>query len=158
LYSDPRFRGFMLLNNLALYCANHMPRFGDTLPDFKKADLLAHPFDRSDLQYLEYLYARTQDPVESGKLAALMRWLTNGELDRRRAESLDRRWLFFHARPVPDGPEKARGKGQEARGCSSPLASLLSPLRPPETLAPALSRRLQGCNLYGQKGIGILRA
>jgi len=140
LYQHPKFRRFFQLHNLAQTCAGHTPRYGDSAPDVAKADAPARPFDRNDYNFLERLYARTgEGNREIGKLgneeerglAALLRWLANGAVDKRRAESADKRWLLFHARPLPevDAPVPAD-----------------------------LLRRLTGCEVMGQKGIGILRA
>jgi len=139
LYRRPKLRQFFLLHNLAQNCAGHTPSYGDADPDFRRSAAPLRPFNRNDYHFLERLYARTDDPAEQHRLAALLRWLAGGNVDQARASiggplgegfaGLGR--LLFHLRDVPE--------------IDQPL--------PPE-----FARRLTGCDFLGQKGIGILRS
>jgi hypothetical protein len=156
LYQHPKFRRFLQLLNSSLDCAGHSPRFGDSSPDTARITPPSRPFDASDYASIERLYARTEKAAEQQKLAALLDWLADGKPDRTRGERTaarssriasvpwlasrdtegdyaafeDRRWLLFHARPLP--------------GVQQPLAE-------------EFRQQLTGCGLFGQKGIGILR-
>jgi hypothetical protein len=156
LYQHPKFRRFLQLLDSSLNCAGHLPRFGDSGPDPSRIAPPRRPFDPADYSALEHIYARTEDPAAQRQLAALLSWLADGDADRTRAKSAaalpsrtasvpwlanrdvertyadfeEKRWLLFHARPLPD---------------------LQAPL-PPEYL-----RQLTGCGLFGQKGLGVLR-
>ncbi len=156
LYQHPKFRRFLQLLDSSLNCAGHLPRFGDSGPDPSRITPPARPFDAGDYSSLERLYARTENAAEQRKLAALLNWLAEGgaggsraeraaaqpsriasvpwlgnrDVERTYASFEERRWLLFHARPLPETPE--------------PL--------PAEYL-----RQLTGCGLFGQKGIGLLR-
>jgi hypothetical protein len=156
LYQHPKFRRFLQLLDSSLDCAGHSPRFGDSSPDTSRIIPPPRPFNAGDYSCLERLYAHTEDASRQRKLAALLNWLADGDADRTRAARAaaqpsritsvpwlasrdterdyaafeERRWLMFHARPLPAAPE--------------PL--------PAEFL-----QSLTGCGLFGQKGIGILR-
>ena len=156
LYANPKFRRFLQLLDASLDCAGHSPRFGDASPDTASLRPRPRPVDASDYAALERLYARTEDPAGQQKLAALLNWLANGDADRTRAESAaaqssrvaaapwlasrdvegeytafgEKRWLLFHARPLPAGRQP---------------------------LPAEFRRQLTGCSLFGQKGMGILR-
>jgi hypothetical protein len=156
LYQHPKFRRFLQLLDSSLNCAGHLPRFGDSGPDPSHIAPPPRPFDPADYSSLERLYARTEDPAAQRQLAALLNWLADGNADSTRAERAatqssrsasvpwldnrdvertyagfeEKRWLLFHARPLPETRD--------------PL--------PAEFL-----RQLTGCGLFGQKGIGILR-
>ena len=156
LYQHPKFRRLLQLLNSSLNCNGHLPRFGDSGPDPLRIAPPSRPFDAADYSSLERLYARTADSAAQRQLAALLNWLAEGDADRTRAERSaaqrlpgsavpwvgnrdverayadleERRWLLFHARPLPEATEP-------------PPAEYL--------------RQLSGCGLFGQKGIGILR-
>jgi hypothetical protein len=156
LYQHPKFRRFLQLLDSSLDCAGHSPRFGDSSPDTARITPPLRPFDASDYASIERLYARTEDAAEQQKLAALLNWLADGKPDRTRGERTaarssrmasvpwlasrdtegdyaafeDRRWLLFHARPLPEVQQP---------------------------LAEEFRQQLTGCGLFGQKGIGILR-
>jgi hypothetical protein len=156
LYQHPKFRLFLQLLDSSLNCAGHSPRIGDSGPDPSRIVPPQRPFDPSDYSSLERLYARTEDAAGQQKLAALLNWLADGDAGSNRAKRAadqpsrtasvpwlasrdterayaafeERRWLLFHARPLP-----------ETR----------------EPLAAEYLRKLTGCDLYGQKGIGLLR-
>ena len=156
LYQHPKFRRFLQLLDLSLDCAGHSPRFGDSSPDTARITPPRRPFDANDYASLERLYARTADAADQQKLGALLNWLADGKPGRTRSERTaarssriasvpwlanrdvegdyaafeDRRWLLFHARPLP------------------------ADKRP---LAAEFQQQLKGCGLFGQKGIGILR-
>jgi len=156
LYQHPKFRRYLQLLDSSLNCAGHLPRFGDSGPDAVRVVPPARPFDASDYSALERLYARTADPAGQQKLAALLSWLADGDARSTRADRAaaqpsrsasvpwlanrdtersyaafeEKRWLLFHARPLPEA--------------QAPL--------PAEFL-----RQLTGCSLFGQKGVGILR-
>ncbi len=142
LYKHPKFRRFLWLHNLSLNSAGHLPRYGDSAPDVTRIDAAEPPFNKSDYRYLERLYARTEDPQERRGLAALLRRLAGGDVDKLRGGAsgsvewigggfTDLRWLLFHARDVADA--------------DGPL--------------PAdAARRLTDSALFGQKGMAILRS
>ncbi len=156
LYQHPKFRRFLQLMDSSLNCAGHTPRFGDSGPDTSHIIPPPRPFDPDDYSALERLYARTEDPAAQSQLAALLAWLAEGDaagtraglrgskpsptaavpwlanrdVERGYARFGEKRWLLFHARPLPSATE------------------------PP---APELLQPLIGCALFGQKGIGILR-
>ena len=130
LYADPKFRRLLCLHNLALDCAGHSPRFGDSSPDVLKIDAPARPFMQAHYNLLEYLYARTEEPEEQRRLAGLLCWLAKDKVDKVRAGSTDKTWLLFHARALPATREP---------------------------LAAEFRQKMTGCGLLGQKGIGILR-
>ena len=156
LYQHPKFRRFLQLLDSSLDCAGHSPRFGDSSPDTSRIIPPPRPFDAGDYMALERLYAHTEEPAALRQLAGLLNWLAEGDADSTRANRAtaqssrttsvpwlasrdterayaafeEKRWLLFHARPLPEVQE--------------PL--------PPEYL-----RQLSGCGLFGQKGLGILR-
>ena len=140
LYRDPKLQRLFVLHNLAQSCAGHKPDYGDTGPDTGRTLPPARPFDASDYDFLERMYARAADPESERGLGALLRWMAGGDLETFRASApmggpLDgalegRRWLLFHARPAPAGE-------------GAPPADIL--------------RRVAGSHFMGQKGLGILR-
>jgi hypothetical protein len=156
LYQHPKFRRFLELLDLSLDCVGHSPRFGDSSPDTARITSPLRPFDASDYASIERLYARTEDAADQQKLAALLNWLADGKPGRTRSERTaarssrtasvpwlasrdveddyaafeDKRWLLFHARPLPVDQQP---------------------------LAAEFQQQLTSCGLFGQKGIGILR-
>ena len=144
LYAHPRLRRFLLLHNLSQKCCGRTPRYGDSTPApgkiEPKEDAL---FDARDLRSIERLYARTRDPRERRLVGDLLLAVTGGDVEghRMRAASLntvvgggftgDRAWLLFHAGRAPGGS--------------------------PDAARKALAGRLSRTDLFGQKGVGVLR-
>ncbi len=130
VYEDPVFRSFYLLPALAIECAGHSPRFGDSGPDTSRlfpSAVLASPTDQ---RFAEVLYARAAGAARE-EFGALLSVLSGGHVVRARAAGANKEWLVFHAAPPPSA---------EAR------------------LPQALARRVHETNFFGQKGVAILRA
>lgn len=129
LMADGRFRSFYRLPRLSLDACGHAPNFGDTGPD--NAHLIApeRPFDATDHEFAEWLYAGTSGEVKES-YARILRWMAGGDVDRLRARNATR-WLLYHADPVPDGPAQ---------------------------LDAETERLVFGSWFLGQKGISLLRS
>lgn len=131
LYSDPRFRRFYVLPDLVMDCAGHSPNFGDAAPDNRFAPPDERRVSMTDYVLAEQMYSGSRKPEDRRAFAAILRYLSNGALDRLRTDSALGPWLLFHAEELPaDTP----------------------PLR------ADLLRRLNGSWFLGQKGIAVLRA
>ena len=130
LFADPRMRSFYYLPELVMETAGHRPNFGDCTPDNRFALQPSAPYSVKDHIYAERLYAGCTGKAKE-EFAGILRFLSKGDVPKARAGSPIKRWLLYHAEPVP----------------SSEGASL----------APELERRVFGSWFLGQKGIAILR-
>ena len=164
LYENPKFRSFLLPHNLPLHIAGHLPRYGDAPPGWKKKDVPARPFDRSDYDFLEKLYGRTKDPAWKKETGILLQWLAREEVEKmRRLESTgDPSGLAIPDRRVPAGFSLYREPGDDAGGGFSERMWLLFHAGEAPIIEPgpprSWSRQLMGSDFMGQKGIAVLRA
>ena len=158
LYQHPKFRRFLQLLDSSLDCAGHSPRFGDSAPDTSRIDPARcarltptttapsnafmpapkiPPRSANWPRCLNWLADGDADGTRADRAAAKpsrtasVPWLANRDVERTYAAFEEKRWLLFHARPLPS----RRGTACPPKSCS----------------------QLTGCGLFGQKGIGILR-
>ena len=130
LLADPRMRSFYCLPDLVMNIAGHVPNFGDCGPDNRCRFAPTRPFSSTDYHYAERLYAAS--PAEEKEtFANLLGFLSQGDVERTRKASRLKRWLLYHADPVPTASEG--------------------------TLDADFQRRLHKSWFLGQKGIAILR-
>lgn len=130
LYRETRFRQFYLLPDSVLDCAGHRPNFGDMGPDDKFALPREPRFSSTDYALAERLYAGASDPADKRLFAAILQYLSGGDLERVRAGSNLGSWLLFHAKDLPpDTPD----------------------------LPPDLRRKMYRSWFLGQKGLVLLR-
>ena len=127
LFADARMRRFYRLPELEIACAGHNPNFGDASPDASLAFPRNPPHSRTDYQYAERLFAHTAGDAKT-EAARLVAFLANHDIEKARSGFPAKRWLLYHAEPVPAGADKG------------PFAKELSASR-----------------LFGQKGISVLR-
>jgi len=130
LYSHPKFRHFYLLPDSVLDCAGHAPNFGDAAPDNRQVFPTEPRFSAADYRYAEHLYAGTRNPEDKTLFGALLRYLSQGEVNAQRGRAGLGAWLLFHAEDVPAGDT---------------------------ALPPEWERKLNQSWFLGQKGIGLLR-
>jgi hypothetical protein len=130
LYDDPRFRLLYTLPDLVIDCAGHAPNFGDSSPDNQFIDPREAHVSTTDYRFAERMYAGSREPEDRRLFAAVLKYVSNGDLDRMRVESGMGTWLLFHADDLP-------AKVPE------PPASLL--------------KKAAGSWFVGQKGLGFLR-
>ena len=131
LYKDTKFRNLLTLSDLALNLSGHTPPYGDSGPDTATSTAPARLFNTADYVAAGRLLVRTQSPEERTKLAKLRSWMFAACPESARAASKDLLWMLFHS----DGSESAKA-----------------------SLSPDYKRRISGTELYGQKGIGMLRS
>jgi hypothetical protein len=160
LYKDIRFRKFLEPHNLPLTLAGHMPRYGDSQPDLVWRPVPARPFDRSDYDFLEKLYARTAD---SG-IGQLLAWIADGKFEwlRSPASDGDPTGQKFTDRRISAGISLYREPGDLWGSSFTDRMWLLfnagDPPMGPGKLSPIWKRRLLATEVQGQKGIAVLRA
>ena len=160
LYRDPKFIRYLEPHNLPLHGAGHMPRYGDAPPDLARRDVPSRPFDRSDYDFLEKLYARTANP----EIGALLSWLADGKFDwlRSLASTGDPSGLSIPDRRMSAGMSIYREPGDRlGGGFSDRIWMLFHAGTPPaaiKELSPDWRRRLLASDFQGQKGLAILRA
>jgi hypothetical protein len=164
LYENHKFRSFLLPHNLPHHIAGRLPRYGDAPPGWRKNDMPARPFDRSDYDFLEKLYERTEDPAGKKVTGILLQWLAREDVEKmRRLESSgDPSGLTIPDRRIPAGFSLYREPGDEAGGGFSERMWILfhageAPAIKPD-LPKSCARRLLGSDFMGQKGIAVLRA
>jgi len=164
LYQSPIFRQFMLPHNLTLQCAGHIPRYGDAPPDLLKRPGLSRPFDRSDYDFMEKLFARTNDPAQRLEAGTILNWLSNGRLDDLRGlkSTGDPTGLFIPDRRISAGFSAYRDPGDPlGGGLSDRIWMLFHAGEAPkgdEPLPAEWMRRLTASSFLGQKGFAVLRA
>lgn len=131
LFQDARFRTFFLLPDLTMDVAGHALNFGDCAPDPRYVPASDEKFSLTDYNFAERLYAGCTGK-EREYFGRLLAYLAGGDVERARASAPSiRRWLLYHADPVPV-------------------------LEKP-TLPPDLQRKVFGSWFLGQKGLAILR-
>lgn len=152
LYGNPKLRQFFTFYNLPFHIAGHLPRYGDAPPDLDQRPIPERPFDRSDYDFLEKLYAR------AGAAGDLLGWIANGAFDRLRG-------LAPYGGEIPDRRVQAgmsiyRDPGDTTGGgFTDRLWMLFHAGAPPAAaaLGPRTQRRLLGSDFLGQKGVAVLR-
>ena len=135
LFDDPRMLAFYRLPALGLQLCGHAPNYGDAAPDNQFLQPQARPFDGSDYNFAERLYAGCRGEAKQ-EYAKLLNFLCDGDVEKQRAASGIRRWLLYHADPVP-----------AKSGSQSPQSEI----------GGELQRQVFGSWFLGQKGIGLLR-
>jgi len=100
LLADARMRSFYCLPDLVMNVAGHVPNFGDCGPDNRCRFAPAVPFSSRDYDYAERLYAACSDE-ERETFGDLLGFLSQGDVERSRKGSRLKRWLLYHADPVP---------------------------------------------------------
>lgn len=137
LYDDPLFRSFYLMPDTVMDCAGHAPNFGDAGPDHHFAPPKEPRYSASDYRYAEEMYAGTSLPDQRSLFAAILAYLTRGDLNQARTSLGRGAWLLFHAEePWEEGERERKGR---------------------DSLPPELARKVYGSWFMGQKGIGVLR-
>lgn len=164
IYHDPKFQLFLLPHNLPMSAAGHLPRFGDAPPDLRKRSVPARPFDRSDYDFLEKLYGRATEPAVKEEAAAMLNWLTAGDVTAQRGlESTgDLSGLTIPDRRMSAGFSMYREPGDELGGGFTERMWLLFHAGEARKTTAGLSakwhQRLLGSDFLGQKGLVMLRA
>ena len=130
LFDNVRMRSLYYLPDLSMDCTGHAPNFGDVAPDNAMRFPSPHPFSQMDYRFAEWLYAYAPGPARQDA-ARILAFLARGKLDRVRNDAGFRRWLLYHAEPLP--PDIPAGLPKE------------------------FQHRLFQSWVMGQKGIGILR-
>jgi hypothetical protein len=143
LYAHPRLRRFLTLHTMSQECCGQTARYGDSGPSSTRFEEPSKPFNVRDLRSLEHLYTRTPNGLERREIGALIRLLCDNDVEGQRMKAgtledvvgggwSDRTWLLFHADPVPHDAAA-------------------------EKVAKARLDSLHKSDLFGQKGIAILR-
>ncbi|MDH7568267.1 MAG: discoidin domain-containing protein [Armatimonadota bacterium] len=130
LFADPRFRSFYVLPDLTMDVAGHALNFGDCAPDHRYVRDTSPKFSATDYFFAERLYAGCTG-ADREQFGRLLRYLTNGDVEKARGAASNKRWLLYNAEPIPAG-------------------------RRPE-LPAELHRKVFGSWFLGQKGLAILR-
>ena len=130
LFADPRMQSLYYLPDAVMQLAGHSPNFGDCAPDNRQIPAAATPWSAQDIAFAERLYAATQGPQRE-QFAALLKLVCGGNVEEARRGSSTRRWLLYHADPVPEETAAA--------------------------LDDDFHRRVFGSWFLGQKGIALLR-
>jgi hypothetical protein len=130
LLADQRMRSFYCLPDLGMNVAGHVPNFGDCAPDNRCLYAPTEPFSSRDYDYAERLHAACSGE-EREAFGELLGFLSQGDVERVRESSRIKRWLLYHADPVPG---MSGGK-----------------------IDADLRQRLFESSFLGQKGIAILR-
>ena len=130
LFDDPRMRSFYFLPDSVMNMAGHVPNFGDCGPDNRQRFPSELPFTARDIAFAEHLYAASSGPRKDD-LGKMLNHICGGRVEALRRNSSIRRWLLYHADPLPDS-----------------LGSKLD---------ADLKDRVFGSWFLGQKGIVILR-
>ncbi len=134
--------------------AGIVPRYGDGPPLIERRPAPARPFDRSDYDFLEKIYART------GEAGEMLAWVANGAFDFLRG-------IASAASPIPDrrvqaGMSLYREPGAREGGSFTDRAWMLfhagDAPKGPGKLDQEWQRRVMASDFYGQKGMAILRA
>lgn len=164
LYRHPKMRAFLEPHNLPLAAAGRMPRYGDAPPDLGSGPAPERPFDRSDYDFLEKLYARSTEPADKARAGALLAWLANGRFDELRG--LGSTGVAVPSvvpdRRVSAGMSMYREPGDPFGGSFTDRVWLLFHGGEPPAgagLPPAdWLRSVTAANLLGVKGMAVLRA
>lgn len=130
LFADPHMQGLYCLPDAVMKLAGHSPNFGDCAPDNRQLPPAAAPWSAHDVAFAERLYAAASGPQRE-QFAALLKVVCGGDVQRARRGSSIRRWLLYHADPLPE--EVAGSLDDDFRG------------------------RVFGSWFLGQKGIALLR-
>ena len=130
LFDDPRMRSFYYLPDSVMNMAGHVPNFGDCGPDNKQRFPSKLPFSAHDIAFAEHLYAAGSGR-QKDDLGKMLNHICGGDVEAARRSSSIRRWLLYHADPLPDSQESK--------------------------LDADLEHRVFGSWFLGQKGIVILR-
>ncbi len=164
LYGDPKLRLFFLPHNLPMMVAGHLPRYGDAPPDLRVKPAPARPFERSDWDFLEKLHVRTSDPALRDETAALMSWLSEGDIDAKRdlRTTGDPSGTAIPDRRMSAGFSMYREPGDDLGGAFTERLWVLFHGGEVPSAGGALPafwrRRLLGSDVMGQKGLAILRS
>ncbi|MES2461024.1 MAG: heparinase II/III family protein, partial [Armatimonadota bacterium] len=143
LYAHPRLRRFLMLNTLSQECCGQTVRYGDSGPAPDRVEAPTKLFNARDLRSLERLHARTPSGPARREIGALIRLLCGHDVEAQRLQTAtlgdivgggwsDRCWLLFHADAIP------RNTAAEKK-------------------AKARLDQLHRSDLFGQKGVAILR-
>jgi hypothetical protein len=159
LYRHPKLQLYFQPHNLALFGAGRIPRYGDVAPAFDKRPAPARPFDRSDYDFLEKLWARTRDAVSG----SLLNWMAAGRIEHLRSprSTSDASGATIPDRRIRAGMSLYREPGDALGGSFPERSWLLFHAAPPPPAGPIPEpwmRRLTGSHFLGQKGFGVLRA
>lgn len=130
LFADPRMQGLYCLPDAVMRLAGHAPNFGDCAPDNRQILPAGAPWSADDIAFAERLYAAVSGPQRE-QFASLLKLVCGGRIAEARRGSSIRRWLLYHADPVPEEAAAA--------------------------LDDDFHRRVFGSWLLGQKGIAMLR-
>jgi hypothetical protein len=164
LYRHPKMRAFLEPHNLPLAAAGHMPRYGDAPPDLERRPVPDRPFDRSDYDFLEKLYARSTDRADRGRAGALLAWLANGRFDELRglASTGVASPSVVPDRRISAGMSMYREPGDPLGGSFTDRVWLLFHAGDPPTAAGPVPadwlRSVTAATLLGVKGMAVLRA
>jgi len=104
LVADARTRSFYYLPDTVMNVAGHAPNFGDCGPDNRCRFAPPVPFSSRDYNYAERLRAACSGK-EKETFGRLLGFLCRGRVEQTRQGSRLRRWLLYHADPVPDAPD-----------------------------------------------------
>lgn len=106
LYSHPKFARALIGASLDVYCAGHLPRFGDWGPDYRKLTQW-NEYNPTIHMRAEQLYAAARSEADRTEKAELLRRVCGGDVGARRfaAPRSARMWLLYNAEPVSsNGP------------------------------------------------------
>ncbi|MDD8014557.1 MAG: heparinase II/III family protein [Acidobacteriota bacterium] len=163
LYAHPKYVQFLLLHNLPLHIAGHLPRYGDAPPDLVKRDIPRKPFDRSDVDFLEKLFNRVKDPAQKKEIGVFLNWLADGDVDRLRSlESAgDPEGRTIPEQRMSAGFSMYREPGAVLGGGFADRVWLVfhagDAPAPGSRIPEEWERRLLKSDFLGQKGLALLR-
>lgn len=106
LYRHPKLSPALVQGNLDLVCAGHLPRFGDWAPDLGRCES-PDPYVLGAVGIAaERMYRRANSAEERKHWADVLNRICAGKIDERRAgmPPAHRKWLLYHAEPVPSQP------------------------------------------------------
>ncbi len=130
LFDDARMRSFYYLPDSVMNLTGHVPNFGDCGPDYTQRFPAKLPFSKRDIAFAERLYGPAAGR-QKDDLGKMLNHICGGDVETARQGSSIRRWLLYHAEPLPES------QGSE--------------------LDADLEDRVFGSWFLGQKGIAILR-
>ena len=130
LFVDPRMQSLYCLPDAVMKLAGRTPNFGDCAPDPRHLSATAEPWSNHDVAFAERLYAAAP-PAQRQQYAGLLQLVCRGDVEAARSRSSIRRWLLYHAEPVPEDV--------------------------PAALDDDFRRRVFDSWFLGQKGIALLR-
>jgi hypothetical protein len=158
LYQYPQLKRFFSPYNLMLFGAGHAVRYGDAQPEVEKR-VAGRPFNRSDYDFLEKLFARTGDPVTG----SLLGWMAGGKFDELRGlrSSGDPSGTTIPDRRTQAGMSLYRDPGDAWGGGFTERAWMLFHAGDPPSdarLPDEWRRRLLESHVLGNKGFALLRS